>query len=80
MTAALIDIHALVKMLYSSLLAGVGVAVVFSIAILGVTRSSDMRRAQRPGAATAYAALATLGLLFSCAIVIYGLVLVAHKS
>jgi hypothetical protein len=80
MIAALIDIHALVKMLYSSLLAGVGVAVVFSIAILGVTRSSDMRRAQRAGAATAYAALATLGLLLSCAIVIYGLVLVARKT
>lgn len=80
MIAALIDTHALLKMLYASLAAGVGVAIVFSIAIFGATRSSDMRRAQRAAAATAYAVLAAVGLLLACAIVIYGLTLVTHKS
>jgi hypothetical protein len=79
-TAAAIDFSALLKVLYASLVAGVGVAVVFSVAILGATRWSDMRRAQRAGAATAYAALAAVGLLLSAAIVIYGITLVAHKS
>jgi hypothetical protein len=80
MIPALIDTHALLKMLYASLAAGVGVAIVFSIAIFGAVRSSDSRRAQRGAAATAYAVMAGVGLLASCAIVVYGLTLVAHKS
>lgn len=80
MIAGLIDTGALAKVAYASLLAGVGIAIVFSLAIYGATRSSDMRRAQRPGAATAYAALAITGGALSSAIVIYGLYLVAHKS
>jgi hypothetical protein len=75
-----IDVGALVKMFYSSVAAGVGIAVVFSIAILGATRSSDMRRSGRSGAATAYAVLGTVGLLLAAGIVVYGLILVAHKS
>jgi hypothetical protein len=71
---------ALFKMFYSSLLAGVGVTVIFSVAILGITRSADMRRAGRRVAGTAYAALAGVGLLLSTGIVVYGLFLVAHKS
>lgn len=71
---------ALLKMTYSSLLAGVGVTVVFSIAILGTIRSSEMRRANRGRAATAYATLAACGLLISAAAVVYGLILVGHKS
>lgn len=80
MIATIINVHALVKMMYSSLLAGVAVAVVFSIAILGLTRSSEMRRAHRSGAAAAYTAVGAVGLLLAAAIVIYGLILVTHKS
>ena len=80
MISALIDTGALAKMLYSSLIAGVSIAVVFSIAILGATRSGDMRRAHRARAATAYTALAALGLILTAAIVVYGLILVARKS
>jgi hypothetical protein len=79
MIAAAINTHALAKMAYSSVLAGVGVAVVFSIAILGVARSGEMRRERRTAAAVAYTALAATGLLLAAAIVIYGLTLVAHK-
>lgn len=80
MIAAAINTHALIKMAYTSALAGVGVAVVFSIAILGATRSSDMRRENRAAAAAAYTALAAAGLLIAGAVVIYGLILVAHKT
>jgi hypothetical protein len=75
-----IDTDALLKMIYASLAAGVGVAVVFSLALLGAIRSSDMRRARRAGSAAAYAALAAVGVLVCCAVVVYGLLLVAHKS
>ena len=80
MIRALIDTHALLKLAYSSLIAGVAVAVVFSVAILGATRSGDMRRAQRGGAAAAYAALAVAGVIGSVAIIVVGLILVAQKS
>lgn len=80
MITAAINTHALAKMLYTSVLAGVGVAVVFSLAILGATRSSEMRREHRTGAAAGYTALAGAGLLVAAAMVIYGLALVAHKS
>lgn len=80
MIAAAIDTGALLKMLYTSLIAGVAVTVVFSLAILGATRSSDMRRAGRTSAATAFAALAGVGLILAAGIVVYGVTLVAHKS
>jgi Na+/H+-dicarboxylate symporter len=79
MTAA-INVTALVKMLYSSLIAGIGVALIFSIVILGTVRSSDMRRSGRGTAAAAYAALASVGFALAIGMVVYGLILVAHKS
>ena len=80
MIAAAINTHALIKMAYSSVLAGVGVAVVFSVAILGAARSSEMRREHRTVATVAYTALAAVGLLLAAGMVIYGLILVTHKS
>jgi Na+/H+-dicarboxylate symporter len=77
---AAVNVTALVKMLYSSLIAGIGVALVFSIVILGAIRSSDMRRSGRGSAAAAYAALASVGFLLVIGMVVYGLLLVAHKS
>ena len=75
-----VAVAALVKMLYASALAGISVAVVFSLAVLGVTRSNEMRRAHRARAATAYAALALIGLAIAAGIVVYGLVLITRKS
>jgi hypothetical protein len=70
----------LLRMFYSALVAGVAISVVFSVAIFGAVRSSDMRRSGRGTAATAYAALAAGGLVISAALVIYGLILVGHKG
>lgn len=70
----------LLRMFYSALVAGVAIAVVFSAAIFGAVRSSDMRRSGRGTAATVYAALAAGGLVISAALVVYGLILVGHKS
>ena len=80
MIRAAIDTSALLKMLYSSLLASIFVAVVFSTALLGAIRASDMRRAGRAVAATAYTVLAALGLLLASGVIVYGLVLIARKS
>lgn len=79
MIAAGVNGSALLKMFYSSMLAGIGSATVFAVALFGATRASDMRRANRSGAATAYAALAAVGFIVVGAVVVYGLILVAHK-
>ncbi len=70
----------LFKMFYSALIAGVGIAIVFSLAILGAVRSSDRRRAGRSTAATGYALVAACALVVSAAVVVYGLILVGHKG
>jgi hypothetical protein len=80
MSAAAIDFGALAKMLYSAVAAGISVALIFSIVILGSVRSIDMRRAGRGTAAAAYAALATVGVVLVAGVVVYGLILVAHKG
>jgi Na+/H+-dicarboxylate symporter len=80
MTQAAIDTAALLKMIYSSLLASIAIAVIFATTVLGAIRATDMRRANRNGAAAAYGALATLGLLLATGIVVYGLTLIARKS
>jgi hypothetical protein len=76
---AAVDAGALVKMLYSSVLAGLSVSIVVSLAIYGVIRSSDKRRMDRGGAATAYAALALVAIALTAALVVYALILVTRK-
>jgi hypothetical protein len=71
---------ALVKVLWSSVLASLAVAVTFSLAILGIVRGSEMQAANRGGAAFAYRVLAFSALCGFAGSVIYGLVLVTKKS
>ncbi len=66
MTGAAIDTTALAKMLYTSLAACIAVAVIFSIALLGAIRATDMRRANRTAGALAYGALAVAGTSGGC--------------
>jgi len=70
----------LLKMIYWAAIAGVSVAVVFSVAVFGVIRSGDMRRAHRPGASARFATLGMLALLAAGAIAVVGLFVVIHKS
>ena len=53
---------------------------VFSVAVFGVIRSSDMRHTHRHGASARYAALGLVALLAALAIAGVGLILVVHKS
>ena len=79
MTGAEIDTTALLKMLYSSLLASIFVAVVFSTALLGAIRATDMRRSGRGAAAAAYAVIAAVGVLLASGVIVYGLILITRK-
>jgi hypothetical protein len=74
------DGSALLKLVYTSVIAGLAGAVVFSLAVYGATRAGDMRRAGRPDRASGYAILGTVALVLSVAIVVVGLVFLTHKS
>lgn len=77
---AVIDWGALGKVVLYSLVAGVGVPVVYAFAVLGAGRSTDAARSHRNGAATAYALLALLGAAACIAAIVFGIVLLTQKS
>ena len=79
MSATVVDTKALLDVVWSSLLAGVGIAALFSLAIVGAARFSDMRRDGRMLEAGMFAALMALALGASAAAVVLGVVVMASK-
>jgi hypothetical protein len=63
MTVFAVDTHLLLQVVWVSLVAGVGISVLYSLVILGSARAGDARRAGRGGTAAAWATLAALALL-----------------
>jgi len=72
--------HAIVRVLYSSVIASLAIAIVFSLTVLGAIRSNEMRRSDRSGPAAAYATLAICAALAFAGVVVYGLILLTQKS
>ncbi len=72
--ATIVDTKALWQTGLAALVAGVGVAFTFSLAILGSAQSAEMTRANRPLAAIAFALLAVLGLAATLAAIVFGIV------
>jgi hypothetical protein len=80
MLATVVDWHTLGEVAVFSLLAGVGVTLAFSLAIVGATRMVEMRRDGRGVEAGAYAALMILALAASGAAVVFGIIVMTTKS
>jgi hypothetical protein len=76
---SIVDGEALLKVLWTSLLAGIGVTGVFAVAILGGTRAVDASRAGRPAAAAAFGALALVALAGVAGSVVFGIVVMTQK-
>jgi hypothetical protein len=77
--AVVVESKELLQTVIASLIAGVGVTVVFSVAIWGVARFADLSRNERPLAAGAAAALAATALLVTMAGVVFGIVIVSRN-
>lgn len=75
----LVDTSALLKVVWVSLAAGVGVTAAFSLLVLGSARAGDARRGGRFVPALAYGALALLGLAASLWAIWRGYVFVVQK-
>jgi hypothetical protein len=80
MIATIVDTATLGKVILYSAAAGIGVSVVFALAVYGATRSTDMRRAGQAGIATIYAVIAALGLAATLGSLAYGIYVITQKS
>jgi hypothetical protein len=74
-----VDADGLVEVVWVSLVAGVGVALTFSLVVLGSARAATARRAGRGREATAYGALAVVSLVVFAAGVLLGLSVMLSK-
>ena len=76
---SVVDWAALLEVVYSSFLAGIGVTAVFAVAILGATRAVDARRDGGSVVASFYAALTVLAFAVVIAAVGFGIVVMTTK-
>ena len=68
------------EVLWVSTASGVGVTALFALALLGATRAVDLRRNGRSGAAGAYAALMAVAGTGVAVAVVFGIVVMTHKT
>jgi hypothetical protein len=79
MPATVVETKELLDTVLASLVAGIGVTVVFAILIFGVTRSADMVRDERPLAAAAAGGLAVLAFAVVTSAIVLGIVVMTQK-
>jgi hypothetical protein len=77
--AVVVETGELLQTVVASLIAGIGVTVVFSISIWGAARFVDLNRSERPAVATAAAVLGAVALVATLAAVAVGLVVMTSK-
>jgi len=77
--ATIVESKELVETVIASLVAGVGITAVFSVAIWGGARFADLSRDGRPLAAGAVAALGALALATTVVAVVFGIVVMTSK-
>lgn len=76
---AAVDTGKLFELIWASALAGIVVAVSFSLVIIGTTRAADCRRDNRSGAATAYMALTLVALAAFFGSAVFGISVIVSK-
>ncbi|HEV7462054.1 MAG TPA: hypothetical protein VGN78_16095 [Solirubrobacteraceae bacterium] len=77
--STIVDTTTLLDIIGVSLLAAVGVTGAFSLAILGATRFSDLRRDGRAVEAACFGVLTTLALAACAGAIVYGIVEIQTK-
>jgi len=77
--AVVVETKELLETIVASVVAGVGITVIFSVAIWGIARFADLSRNERPLAAGAAATLAALAGLTTLAAVAFGIGVMSSK-
>jgi hypothetical protein len=78
-TVGAINVGQLFELAWASALAGIAVAVSFSLVIVGATRAQDCRRNRRAGSATAYAALSVVSAVLFVGIAVFAISVITAK-
>lgn len=76
---AVIDWDALLTVIWSSVLAGIGVTAAYGFVILGGARAVELGRDGRTAEAVVYAVIGALGLLTVVAAIVFGIVVLSDK-
>ena len=79
MLATIVDTAALLKTVVAAFIAGVGVTLIFSLAILGASRFVDLSRDGRSAGAIAFGALAVVALVAVLVVVAVGIIVMTRK-
>ena len=79
MLATVVETGDILKTVAASIIAGVGLTCVFSIAIWGATRYAEHSHDERPLAAGAAGALAVLAFLATLGAVVVGIIVMTNK-
>ena len=79
MLATIVDTEALLKTIVAAFIAGVGVTLIFSLAILGASRFADLSRDGRSAEAIAFGTLAVVALLAALVAVAVGIIVMTRK-
>jgi hypothetical protein len=77
--ATIVDTQALLRTVAAAFVAGVGVTMIFSLAILGAARFAELNRDGRPAAAVAFGALAVAALAAAAGAVTIGIIVMVKK-
>jgi hypothetical protein len=76
---AIVDWATIGKVIAAALVATIGASFAFSLAVLGATRSAEMRRSRRGPEATAFAVLGLLGAGVVIAAIVGGILVMSSK-
>jgi len=76
---SVVDWGALLEVVWTSLVGGIGVTAIFAVAILGGSRAVDLRQAGNPVAAGAYGLLTALALAAVAVSVVLGIIVMTQK-
>lgn len=77
--AVVVQTKELAQSVAASVIAGVGVTFIFSIAIWGAVRFVDLNRNERPAAAAAAGVVGALALAVTLAAVVIGIIVMTRK-
>ena len=74
-----VDWAALLEVVWTSIVGGIGVTAIFAVAILGATRAVDQRQTGNPAAAGFYGVLTGVALLAVAVAVVLGITVMTQK-
>jgi ABC-type uncharacterized transport system permease subunit len=77
--AQVVDVGDLLNVVWTSFVAGIGVCMVFSLAIFGFARATDMRREGNAVAAGIYVTMMAVAFAAVLALVVFGVIVMTSK-